>query len=98
MTPSPRLPLFFFRAQTEKPNVRRAWNLERDDYLTKPFTHQESLRPSTRGSRNKAELQRQSDKKLDELAGTSAAGVAARTAHSFARNLGLVSLMMRTCD
>jgi len=38
-----------------------------DDYLTKPFTHQELITAVNARLTKQAELQRQSDKKLDEL-------------------------------
>src|SRR3954471_11079985 len=62
-------PFIFLSGAVEKPNVRKGMELGADDYLTKPFTHKELVTAVNARLTKHAELQRQSDKKLDELRG-----------------------------
>src|SRR5689334_2336590 len=62
-------PFIFLSGATEKPNVRRGMELGADDYLTKPFTHKELVTAVNARLAKRAELERQSEKKLDELRG-----------------------------
>ena len=63
------IPFIFLSGATEKLNMRRGMELGADDYLTKPFTHKELLAAVNTRLEKQAEVQRQSDKKLDELRG-----------------------------
>jgi signal transduction histidine kinase len=63
------IPFIFLSGATEKINVRRGMELGADDYLTKPFTHKELLAAVSTRLEKQAELQRHSEKKLDELRG-----------------------------
>jgi len=62
-------PFIFLSGAVEKPNVRKGMELGADDYLTKPFTHKELVTAVNARLTKHAELQRQSEKKLDELRG-----------------------------
>src|SRR3989441_4743920 len=62
-------PFIFLSGAVEKPNVRKGMELGADDYLTKPFTHKELVTAVNARLAKHAELQRQSEKKLDELRG-----------------------------
>src|SRR6266571_5858371 len=63
------IPFIFLSGATDKLNMRRGMELGADDYLTKPFTHKELLAAVNTRLEKQAELQRQSEKKLDELRG-----------------------------
>jgi len=62
-------PFIFLSGATEKSDVRRGMELGADDYLTKPFTHKELMAAVNARLEKQAEMQRQSDKKLNELRG-----------------------------
>jgi signal transduction histidine kinase len=59
----------FLSGAVERPNVRRGMELGADDYLTKPFTPSELLAAVNARLEKKAEIERKSEKKLDELRG-----------------------------
>jgi two-component system, sensor histidine kinase and response regulator len=63
------IPFMFLSGAVERPNVRRGMELGADDYLTKPFTPSELLAAVNARLEKKAELERKSEKKLDELRG-----------------------------
>src|SRR5437773_256158 len=63
------IPFIFLSGASEKIDMRRGMELGADDYLTKPFTHKELMAAVNARLDKQAELQRQSDKKLDELRG-----------------------------
>src|SRR4051812_20508310 len=67
--PTSTIPFIFLSGATERPNVRKGMELGADDYLTKPFSHKELMAAVNTRLEKQAELQRQSDKKLDELRG-----------------------------
>jgi two-component system sensor histidine kinase/response regulator len=67
--PTSTIPFIFLSGAAERPNVRKGMELGADDYLTKPFTHKELMAAVNTRIEKQAELQRQSDKKLDELRG-----------------------------
>jgi two-component system sensor histidine kinase/response regulator len=67
--PTSTIPFIFLSGAAERPNVRKGMELGADDYLTKPFTHKELMAAVSTRLEKQAELQRQSDKKLDELRG-----------------------------
>lgn len=63
------IPFMFLSGAVERPNVRRGMELGADDYLTKPFTPSELLAAVNARLEKKAEIERKSEKKLDELRG-----------------------------
>lgn len=63
------IPFIFLSGATEKSDVRRGMELGADDYLTKPFTHKELMAAVNARLEKQAELQRQSEKRLNELRG-----------------------------
>jgi signal transduction histidine kinase len=63
------IPFIFLTGATDKSDMRRGMELGADDYLTKPFTHKELMAAVNARLEKQAELQRQSDKKLNELRG-----------------------------
>jgi len=63
------IPFIFLSGAVERPNVRRGMELGADDYLTKPFTPSELLAAVNARLEKKAEIERESEKKLDELRG-----------------------------
>jgi signal transduction histidine kinase len=63
------IPFIFLTGNSDKLNMRKGMELGADDYLTKPFTHQELLKAVNTRLEKKAEIQRKSEKKLDELRG-----------------------------
>ncbi len=63
------IPFMFLSGAVERPNVRRGMELGADDYLTKPFTPSELLAAVNARLEKKAELERKSERKLDELRG-----------------------------
>ena len=63
------IPFMFLSGAVERPNVRRGMEMGADDYLTKPFTPSELLAAVTARLEKMAELERTSEKKLDELRG-----------------------------
>src|SRR5260221_3017696 len=62
-------PFIFLSGASEKLNVRRGMELGADDYLTKPFTHTELVTAVNARLVKRAELERHSEKKLEELRG-----------------------------
>lgn len=63
------IPFVFLSGASDKINMRRGMELGADDYLTKPFTHKELMAAVNARLEKQADLQRQSDKKLDALRG-----------------------------
>lgn len=63
------IPFVFLSGASDKINMRRGMELGADDYLTKPFTHKELMAAVGARLEKQADLQRQSEKKLDELRG-----------------------------
>jgi signal transduction histidine kinase len=63
------IPFIFLSGAADKINMRRGMELGADDYLTKPFTHKELMAAVNTRLEKQAEMQRRSDKKLDELRG-----------------------------
>jgi signal transduction histidine kinase len=68
-TTTAMLPFIFLSGATDKVNMRRGMELGADDYVTKPFTPKELLAAVNTRLDKQAELQRQSDRRLDELRG-----------------------------
>ena len=63
------IPFMFLSGAVERPNVRRGMELGADDYVTKPFTPSELLAAVNARLEKVAEMERKSEKKLDELRG-----------------------------
>src|SRR5688572_9260422 len=63
------IPFMFLSGAVERPNVRRGMEMGADDYLTKPFTPSELLAAVNARLEKQAEVERQSEKKLDEFRG-----------------------------
>ncbi len=84
----------FLSGATEKPNVRRGMELGADDYLTKPFTHKELVTAVNARLVKQAEVQRQSEKKLDELRGNITLALPHELRTPLHGILGLASLMI----
>src|SRR6266478_8456321 len=87
-------PFIFLSGATEKISVRRGMDLGADDYLTKPFTHKELVNAVNTRLEKQAELQRHSDKKLDELRGNITLALPHELRTPLNGILGLASLMM----
>lgn len=64
------IPFIFLSGATEKADVRRGMELGADDYLTKPFTPKELMAAVNARLEKQAEVQRQSEKRLNELRGS----------------------------
>lgn len=64
------VPFIFLTGVADKINVRRGMELGADDYLTKPFTQKELKAAVAARLEKQAELQRQADRRLDELRGS----------------------------
>lgn len=63
------IPFMFLSGAVDRPQIRRGMEMGADDYLTKPFTPSELLAAVNARLEKKAEIERQSEKKLDELRG-----------------------------
>src|SRR3954469_7402526 len=87
-------PFIFLSGAAEKPNVRRGMELGADDYLTKPFTHKELITAVNARLAKRAELERQSEKKLDELRGNITLALPHELRTPLHGILGLSSLMI----
>lgn len=88
------IPFVFLSGASDKPNMRRGMELGADDYLTKPFTHQELLAAVRARLEKQAELHRQSEKKLDELRGNLSLALPHELRTPLNGILGLAGLMM----
>lgn len=62
-------PFIFLSGRAERPDVRRGMELGADDYLTKPFTPAELVAAVRAQLAKKQEVERQTEKKLDEVRG-----------------------------
>ena len=88
------IPFIFLSGATEKLNMRRGMELGADDYLTKPFTHKELLAAVNTRLEKQAEVQRHSDKKLDELRGNITLALPHELRTPLNGIMGLASLLM----
>lgn len=61
------IPFVFLTARTTKGDVRQGMHLGADDYLTKPFTHQELLAAVSARLHRQALTQQKTQEQLDEL-------------------------------
>lgn len=87
-------PFIFLSGAVERPNVRKGMELGADDYLTKPFTHKELVTAVNARLTKHAEVQRQSEKKLDELRGNITLALPHELRTPLHGILGLSSLMI----
>lgn len=88
------IPFIFLSGATDKLNVRRGMELGADDYLTKPFTHKELMAAVNTRLEKQAEMQRHSEKKLDELRGNITLALPHELRTPLNGIMGLASLMM----
>ena len=88
------IPFIFLSGASDKLNVRRGMELGADDYLTKPFTHKELMAAVNTRLEKQAELQRHSEKKLDELRGNITLALPHELRTPLNGIMGLASLMM----
>jgi two-component system, sensor histidine kinase and response regulator len=88
------IPFIFLSGAADKLNMRRGMELGADDYLTKPFTHAELMAAVNTRLDKQAELQRRSDKKLDELRGSISLALPHELRTPLNGIMGLASLMM----
>jgi two-component system, sensor histidine kinase and response regulator len=63
-------PFVFLTGVADKIHVRRGMELGADDYLTKPFTQKELKAAVSARLEKQAEVERQTDRRLDELRGS----------------------------
>ncbi len=63
------IPFIFLSGSTDKITIRKGMELGADDYLTKPFSPKELMAAVNTRLEKQAELQRFSDRKLNELRG-----------------------------
>jgi signal transduction histidine kinase len=87
-------PFIFLSGASEKLNVRRGMELGADDYLTKPFTHTELVTAVNARLVKRAELERHSEKKLEELRGNITLALPHELRTPLHGILGLASLMI----
>ena len=88
------IPFIFLSGATDKSDMRRGMELGADDYLTKPFTHKELLAAVNTRLEKQAEVQRQSDKRLNELRGNITLALPHELRTPLNGIMGLASLMM----
>jgi signal transduction histidine kinase len=88
------IPFIFLSGATDKSDMRRGMELGADDYLTKPFTHKELMAAVNARLEKQAEVQRQSDKRLNELRGNITLALPHELRTPLNGILGLASLMM----
>jgi signal transduction histidine kinase len=92
------IPFIFLTGATDRVTMRRGMDLGADDYLTKPFTHEELLNAvHTRLAKN-AELQRKSEKKLDELRGNITLALPHELRTPLNGIMGLAQILMEDYD
>jgi signal transduction histidine kinase len=88
------IPFIFLSGASDKPNVRRGMEMGADDYLTKPFTHKELMAAVNTRLEKQAELQRHSDKRMEELRGNITLALPHELRTPLNGIMGLASLMM----
>src|SRR2546425_5344899 len=88
------IPFIFLSGAADKLNVRRGMELGADDYLTKPFTHKELMAAVNTRLEKQAELQRHSEKRMDELRGNITLALPHELRTPLNGIMGLASLMM----
>jgi len=88
------IPFIFLTGAADKFNMRRGMELGADDYLTKPFTHEELMAAVNTRLEKQAEFQRHSEKKLDELRGNITLALPHELRTPLNGIMGLASLMI----
>src|SRR5258706_6522623 len=88
------IPFIFLSGASDKPNVRRGMEMGADDYLTKPFTHKELMAAVNTRLEKQAELQRHSEKRMDELRGNITLALPHELRTPLNGIMGLASLMI----
>jgi len=88
------IPFMFLSGAVERPQVRRGMEMGADDYLTKPFTPSELLAAVNARLEKQAEIQRQSEKKLDEFRGRVTLALPHELRTPLNGIMGLASIMM----
>ncbi len=88
------IPFIFLSGASDKLNMRRGMEMGADDYLTKPFTHKELLAAVNTRLEKQAEVQRQSERKLDELRGNITLALPHELRTPLNGILGLASLLI----
>ncbi|MFM1767746.1 MAG: hypothetical protein RJA22_275 [Verrucomicrobiota bacterium] len=88
------IPFVFLSGATDKADVRRGMELGADDYLTKPFTPKELMAAVNARLEKQAELQRQSEKRLNELRGSLSLALPHELRTPLNGIMGLAQIMM----
>jgi signal transduction histidine kinase len=88
------IPFIFLSGATDRVTVRKGMELGADDYLTKPFTPKELLAAVNTRLEKQAELQRLSDRRLNELRGNLTLALPHELRTPLHGIMGLASLMM----
>jgi two-component system sensor histidine kinase/response regulator len=88
------IPFVFLSGATDKFTIRKGMELGADDYLTKPFSPKELMAAVNTRLEKQAELQRLSDRKLNELRGNLTLALPHELRTPLNGILGLAHLMM----
>ena len=92
------IPFIFLSGATDKITMRKGMELGADDYLTKPFTPKELMAAVNTRLEKQAELQRLSDRKLNELRGNLTLALPHELRTPLNGILGLANLMIDDHD
>ena len=87
-------PFIFLTGVADKIHVRRGMELGADDYLTKPFTQKELKAAVSARLEKQAEVDRQTDRRLDELRGSLTLALPHELRTPLNGILGLSSILM----
>jgi signal transduction histidine kinase len=88
------IPFIFLSGATDRITIRKGMELGADDYLTKPFTPKELMAAVNTRLEKQAELQRLSDRKLNELRGNLTLALPHELRTPLNGILGLANLMI----
>src|SRR5262245_11803406 len=88
------IPFIFLSGATDRITIRRGMELGADDYLTKPFSPKELMAAVNARLEKQAELQRLSDRKLNELRGNLTLALPHELRTPLNGIMGLAHLMM----
>ncbi len=91
-------PFIFLSGATDKLDMRRGMELGADDYLTKPFAPHELLAAVNTRLEKQAEVQRLSDKKLDDLCGSITLALPHELRTPLNGIMGLADILMEDYD
>lgn len=92
------MPFIFLSGAAERGNIRRGMELGADDYLTKPFTIQELIASVTAQFEKQATIQRQADRRLEELRGNITMALPHELRTPLNGILGLSSMLLEDSD